>query len=79
MSWAGPIEFSTADIVVILLSLVAMALALPALGGIVAVMLYRRRIPPDQRSRRETYLTFFRALALVLVVQVAVAFVIGVI
>ena len=77
MTWAGPIEFSTGEIVVILLSLVAMALALPALGGVVAVVLYRRRTPPEERSRREGFVIFFRALALVLLAQVGVAFVIG--
>ena len=79
MSWAGPVEFSTADIIVILLSLVAMALALPVVGGIVAVVLYRRATSAEERSRRETLVTFFRGFALVLLAQVVVAFAIGLI
>ena len=77
MSWAGPIEFSTGEIIAILLVMVAMALALPAAAGIVAVVLYRRRTPPEERTRREATLIFFRTLALALVAQVAIGFVVG--
>ena len=77
MTWAGPIEFSTGEIIAILLVMVAMALAIPAGAGVVAVVLYRRRTPPEERTRREATLIFFRTLALALVAQVAIGFVIG--
>lgn len=77
MLWAGPIEFSTGEIIAILLVMVAMALALPALGGLLAVILYRRRTPEAQRTRREATILFFRTAAIVLVAQVAIGALIG--
>lgn len=77
MLWAGPIEFSTGEIIAVLFILVAMALALPAAAGIVAVLLYRHRTAPEDRTRRAAMLIFFRALALALVAQVVIGFVIG--
>ena len=64
MWWAGPIEFSTGEIIMILLVLAALALALPTLAGIIAVVLYRRNTPEPQRTRREATIVFFRTAAL---------------
>ena len=77
MLWAGPIEFSTGEIIVILLALAAIALALPALAGVVAVVLYRRNTPEGERTGRQATIIFFRTAALALVAQIAIAAVIG--
>ena len=77
MQWAGPIEFSTGEVIVILLVLAAMALALPVLAGVIAVLVYRRNTPEGVRSRREATIVFFRAAALALLAQVLIGAVIG--
>lgn len=77
MFLAGPIEFSTGEIIAILLVMAAMALALPVLAGIVAVVLYRRRTPEPQRTRGEATRVFLRTSALALLAQVVIGAVIG--
>jgi uncharacterized membrane protein len=77
MLWAGPIEFSTGEIIAILLVMAAVALVLPALGGLLAVLLYRRNTPAPQRTRREATVLFFRTGAIVLLGQVVVGVLIG--
>ena len=77
MYWAGPIEFSTGEIIAILLAMVAMALALPVLGGVLAVVLYRRNTPQPERSRREAWIRFFRVAALLVLGQVVIGAIIG--
>ena len=79
MLLAGPIEFSTGEIIAILLVMAAMALAFPVLGGALAVFLYRRNTPPEQRTQRQATILFFRTFAIVLVGQIALGLVIGLI
>ena len=79
MVWAGPIEFSTGEIIAVLLILAAMALAIPVATGAIAVILYQRRTAEEARSRREATVTFFKFFALALLAQVAVGFVMGLI
>jgi amino acid transporter len=77
MLLAGPIEFSTTDIILILLVLAASALALPVAIGAVAVILYRRRTPADERDPRAMRLTFFKAAAAGLLAQVVLGALVG--
>ncbi len=74
---SGPIEFSTGEIIAILLALAAMALALPVLTGVIAVLVYRRNKPEAERTRRETWILFFRTAALALLAQVLIGAGIG--
>ena len=77
MLWAGPIEFSTGEVILILLALVGIVLALPAAAGLVAVILYRRKTLPEARSRRDMVVLFFKTLALALLILVVGATLIG--
>ena len=74
---AGPLEFSTGDIIVGLVILLAAALALPLLLGTIALMLYRRRTPAQERNRRAARITFFKAFALGLLAQLLLGSMIG--
>ena len=73
MTWAGPIEFSTGEIIAILLVLALASLVLPVLAGVVAVVLYRRRTPEVERTGRAATLEFLKWGAITFVSQ----FVIG--
>lgn len=77
MVWTEPVEFSTGDIILLLLALAAMALALPVLTGVIAVLVYRRHTPETERSRRRAWILFFRFVALGLLAQVLIGAVIG--
>ncbi|HJR45137.1 MAG TPA: hypothetical protein VJ927_05985 [Actinomycetota bacterium] len=79
MLWAGPIEFSTGEVIAILLILAAMALAIPVAAGAIAVIVYRRRTPPRSATGRQATIVFFKFFALALALQVAIGFVIGLI
>ena len=79
MLWAGPIEFSAIDILFILIWAVLFALALPMMAGVVAVLVYRRKTPEADRSRRAAWILFFKVTALALLAQVLAGAVIGVI
>ena len=77
MLLAGPIEFSTGEIILIFVALAAMALALPVLAGGLAVFLYRRNTPAPNRSRRHAWILFFRVAALALLGQVVIGAIVG--
>lgn len=77
MLLTGPIEISTTDIILALILLTLMALAVPVLAGVIAVVLYRRGIPEAERSRRQATIVFFRTAALALVVQILIGLLIG--
>jgi amino acid transporter len=77
MVWAGPIEISTGELILVFLVLAAMALAIPALAGVIAVVVYRRDTPENERSRRQATITFFRTAALALLAQVVLSAVVG--
>lgn len=77
MGWAGPIEISTTEVILALVILTLMALAVPLLAGVVAVVLYRRRTPEAERTRRTATITFFQAAALALLAQIVLAAIIG--
>ncbi len=70
---AGPIEFSTGEIVLLLVILVALVLALPVLAGIIGVVLYRRRTAVAGWTPRDAVLQFVKWAAIIFVVQFAVA------
>ncbi|MDP9067268.1 MAG: hypothetical protein M3N53_02830 [Actinomycetota bacterium] len=74
---AGPIEISMTEIILALVILTAMALAVPVAAGAVAVILYRRRTPVEQRNRRDSTLLFFKVFSLALVAQAVLGVVIG--
>ncbi len=74
---AGPIEISTTEIILALVILAAIALALPVAAGGVAVILYRRKTPPEGRNRREATILFFKVFAVALVGEVVIGSPIG--
>ena len=74
---AGPIEFSTGEIVVILLALVLGSLVLPVLAGVVAVVAYRRRTPETERVGRAATLEFLKWGAITFVTQFVVGWLIS--
>jgi hypothetical protein len=64
---AGPIEFTAVDVLIILGTLAAIWVVLPSAAGAVAVYLYRRRVPPEQRSFGAAFARFAVGFALALV------------
>jgi len=54
-----------------------MALAIPVLAGVIALVVYRRNTPETERTRREGTITFFRIAALALLAQVVLGAVVG--
>jgi hypothetical protein len=54
MKWelAGPVEFSTGELLILLLAAALMLFALPLIGGTIAYVLYRRRARVDSTAPR---------------------------
>jgi hypothetical protein len=69
---AGPVEFSTGDLVVLVLAVALSFLAIPMLGGAIATFVYRRNTPPEERERRGGLKTFALWTALLFLVQILV-------
>ena len=68
-AWAGPIEFSAWDIAIILIAAAVGILIVPGIVGGVFYGLYRRRTPPEERTRSagvRAFLLPFLATLLVL-------------
>jgi hypothetical protein len=56
--WAGAIEFSTTDIILILVAFTAIFLAVPAACGIGWWLRYKRRTPEPEQTRRKGVYAF---------------------
>ena len=74
---AGPIEFSTGEVILILLVLTAFSLVVPALAGVAAVLVYRRRTPQADRTGRAARLEFLKWAAIAFVAQFVAGWAIG--
>ena len=48
---AGPIEFGPAEVAIILVALVVLFLGVPSIGGLIAYLIYRARVPATERSK----------------------------
>lgn len=77
MLLSGPIEISTTEIILALILLTLMALALPVLAGVIAVVLYRRDTAQAERTRRQATIVFFRTAALALAAQILIGVLMG--
>lgn len=74
---AGPIEFSTGELVFILVLVFALLLVLPVAAGTVAVVLYRRRTPEAERTGRGAVLEFLKWAAIAFVAQFVIQEIFG--
>ena len=72
---AGPIEFSTGEIILLLVMFTAAVLFVPTVAGIIGVYRYRKRTPEDLRSRKEAALVFLRWAGTVALLGVALGYV----
>jgi len=50
VEWAGPVEFTTGQAVILILIFAAYFLLPPALGALIAYQRYRRITPPESRT-----------------------------
>jgi amino acid transporter len=69
---AGPVEFSTGDLLILLVAVALTFLAVPFLAGTIAFIVYRRRTPLEERERRAGIKVFALWTALAFLVQIAV-------
>ncbi|MEA2433822.1 MAG: hypothetical protein QOG54_1279 [Actinomycetota bacterium] len=72
MPTAGPVEFSTGDLVILVAAVALSFLAVPLIVGAIAAILYTRRTPPEQREKRGRLKMFMLWTSLAFLVQIAV-------